>query len=77
MKLLKRLVTAVWVLGLIVAGCLLYLFNSTPVTLDFIWFDLTGVSLALTLAVTFFIGACFGGVLTLAFAVWPKRRVRP
>ncbi len=76
MKLLKRLVTAAWVLGLIVVGCLLYLFNSTPVTLDFIWFEMANISLALTLAVTFFVGACFGGILTLALVVWPKKRTR-
>lgn len=77
MKLLKRLVTMAWVLSLLVAGCLLYLFNSTAVTLDFIWVQLPDVSLALVLTVTFIFGVVTGSVLSLLLAVWPKRRKTP
>ena len=40
MKLLRRLVTLVWVATLLVTGCVLYLFNSDPVTIDFVWLQI-------------------------------------
>ena len=49
MKLLRRLATLVWVTTLLVAGCILYLFNSDPVIIDFVWLQIPETSLAVVL----------------------------
>ena len=74
MKLLKRLVTLVWVLTLLVAGCVLYLFNADPVAIDLVWIQVPQTSLAVVLISTFFIGVVTGGILVLIASMIPKRR---
>ena len=74
MKLLKRLVTLVWVLTLLVAGCVLYLFNADPVAIDLVWIQVPQTSLAVVLISTFFIGVVTGGILVLIASMIPKRQ---
>ena len=74
MKLIKRLVTLVWVLTLLVAGCVLHLFNADPVTIDLVWIQVPQTSLAIVLTSTFFIGVVTGGILVLIASMIPKRQ---
>ena len=74
MKLLKRLVTLVWVLTLLVAGCVLYLFNADPVAIDLVWIQVPQTSLAVVLISTFFVGVVTGSILVLIASMIPKRR---
>jgi putative membrane protein len=74
MKLLKRLVTLVWVLTLLVAGCVLYLFNADPVAIDLVWIQVPQTSLAVVLISTFFIGVVTGSMLVLIASMIPKRQ---
>jgi putative membrane protein len=74
MKLLKRLVTLVWVLTLLVAGCVLYLFNADPVAIDLVWIQVPQTSLAVVLISTFFIGVVTGSILVLIASMIPKRQ---
>jgi len=74
MKLLKRAVTMIWVLALIVTGCVLYLFNATPVSIDLVWLQLPDISLAVALLATFVVGLFSGGLLTLLITLWPKKK---
>ena len=74
MKLLRRLVTLVWVATLLVTGCVLYLFNSDPVTIDFVWLQIPETSLAVVLITTFFVGVVTGSILVLVASMLPKQR---
>jgi putative membrane protein len=74
MKLLKRLVTLVWVLTLLVAGCVLYLFNADLVAIDLVWIQVPQTSLAVVLISTFFIGVVTGSMLVLIASMIPKRQ---
>jgi len=74
MKLVKRLVTLTWVITLLVAGCVLYLFNSDPVSIDLVWIQTPETSLAVVLIATFFVGVLSGGVLVLIASMIPKKR---
>ena len=74
MKLLKRLVTLVWVLTLLVAGCVLYLFNADPVAIDLVWIQVPQTSLAVVLISTFFVGVVTGSILVLIASMIPKRQ---
>jgi uncharacterized metal-binding protein len=74
MKLVKRLVTLTWVITLLVAGCVLYLFNSDPVAIDLVWIQIPETSLAVVLIATFFVGVLSGGVLVLIASMIPKKR---
>jgi hypothetical protein len=74
MKLVKRLVTLTWVITLLVAGCVLYLFNSDPVAIDLVWIQVPETSLAVVLIATFFVGVLSGGVLVLIASMIPKKR---
>ena len=74
MKLVKRLVTLTWVITLLVAGCVLYLFNSDPVAIDLVWTQVPETSLAVVLIATFFVGVLSGGVLVLIASMIPKKR---
>jgi putative membrane protein len=74
MKLLKRLVTLIWVLTLLMAGCVLYLFNADPVAIDLVWIQIPQTSLAVVLISTFFVGVVAGSILVLIASMIPKRR---
>jgi putative membrane protein len=74
MKLVKRLVTLVWVVTLLVAGCVLYLFNSDPVAIDLVWIQIPPTSLAVVLIATFFIGVVTGSLLVLIASMIPNKR---
>lgn len=74
MRLLKRLVTMIWVMTLLVTGCVLYLFNPTPVTLDLVWIQLPSLSIAVLVLGALFIGLVTGSLLTLLTGIWPTRR---
>jgi len=74
MKLVKRLVTLIWVVTLLVAGCVLYLFNSDPVAIDLVWIQIPETSLAVVLIATFFVGVLSGSVLVLIASMIPKKR---
>ena len=74
MKLLKRLVTLIWVLTLLMAGCVLYLFNADPVAIDLVWIQIPQTSLAVVLISTFFVGVVTGSILVLIASMIPKRR---
>ncbi|MEK9669887.1 MAG: LapA family protein [Gammaproteobacteria bacterium] len=74
MKLLKRLVTLIWVLTLLMAGCVLYLFNADPVAIDLVWIQVPQTSLAVVLISTFFVGVVTGSILVLIASMIPKRR---
>jgi putative membrane protein len=74
MKLLKRLVTLIWVLTLLMAGCVLYLFNADPVAIDLVWIQVPQTSLAVVLISTFFVGVVAGSILVLIASMIPKRR---
>jgi len=74
MKLVKRLVTLTWVITLLVAGCVLYLFNSDPVAIDLVWIQIPETSLAVVLIATFFVGVFSGSVLVLIASMIPKKR---
>jgi uncharacterized metal-binding protein len=74
MKLVKRLVTLTWVIILLVAGCVLYLFNSDPVAIDLVWIQIPETSLAVVLIATFFVGVLSGSVLVLIASMIPKKR---
>jgi hypothetical protein len=72
MKLLRRLVTLVWVLTLLVTGCTLYLFNPTEVALDLVLIQLPAVSVAVLVLGALFIGLVTGSVLTALTGLWPS-----
>ena len=74
MKLLRRLVTLVWVTTLLVIGCVLYLFNSDPVIIDLVWLQIPETSLAVVLITTFFVGVVTGSILVLVASMLPKQR---
>jgi len=74
MKLVKRLVTLTGVITLLVAGCVLYLFNSDPVAIDLVWIQIPETSLAVVLIATFFVGVLSGSVLVLIASMIPKKR---
>ena len=74
MKLLKRLVTLIWVLTLLMAGCILYLFNADPVAIDLVWIQVPQTSLAVVLISTFFVGVVTGSILVLIASMIPKSR---
>ena len=74
MKLLRRLVTMVWVTTLLATGCVLYLFNSDPVTIDIVWLQIPETSLAVVLITTFFVGVVTGSILVLVVSMLPKQR---
>lgn len=63
MRLLKRLVTLVWVGVLLVAGCILYLVNADTVTVNLVWLEIPETSLSVVLFVTFFIGVITGSTM--------------
>ena len=74
MKLLRRLVTLVWVTTLLVIGCVLYLFNSDPVIIDLVWLQIPETSLAVVLITIFFVGVVTGSILVLVASMLPKQR---
>jgi len=74
MKLVKRLVTLIWVVTLLVAGCFLYLFNSDPVAIDLVWIQIPSTSLAVVLIATFFVGVVTGSLLVLIASMIPNKR---
>ena len=74
MKLLRRLVTMVWVTTLLATGCVLYLFNSDPVTIDIVWLQIPETSHAVVLITTFFVGVVTGSILVLVVSMLPKQR---
>ena len=74
MKLVRRLVTLIWVTTLLVTGCVLYLFNSEPVDIDLVWLQIPETSLAVVLITTFFVGVVTGGILVLIASMLPKQR---
>ena len=63
MRLLKRLVTLVWVGALLMAGCILYLVNADTVTVDLVWLEIPETSLSVVLFATFFIGVIAGSTM--------------
>ena len=74
MKLVRRLVTLIWVATLLVTGCVLYLFNSDPVNIDLVWLQIPETSLAVVLITTFFVGVVTGSILVLIASMLPKQR---
>ena len=74
MKLVRRLVTLIWVATLLVTGCVLYLFNSNPVDIDLVWLQIPETSLAVVLITTFFVGVVTGSILVLIVSMLPKQR---
>ena len=74
MKLVRRLVTLIWVTTLLVTGCALYLFNSDPVDIDLVWLQIPETSLAVVLITTFFVGVVTGSILVLIVSMLPKQR---
>ena len=74
MKLVRRLVTLIWVATLLVTGCVLYLFNSDPVNIDLVWLQIPETSLAVVLTTTFFVGVVTGSILVLVVSMLPKQR---
>ena len=74
MRLMRRLVTLVWVTTLLLTGCVLYLFNSDPVDIDLVWLQIPETSLAVVLITTFFVGVVTGSILALIASVLPKQR---
>ena len=74
MKLVRRLVTLIWVATLLVTGCVLYLFNSDPVDIDLVWLQIPETSLAVVLITTFFVGVVTGGIVVLIASMLPKQR---
>ena len=74
MTLVKRLVTLIWVLTLLMAGCVLYLFNADPVAIDLVWIQIPQTSLAVVLISTFFVGVVAGSILVLIASMIPKRQ---
>lgn len=74
MKLVKRLVTFFGVVTLLVIGCVLYLFNSDPVVIDFVWLQIPAKSLAVVLIATFFIGVVAGVIVVLLTSMMPIKR---
>jgi hypothetical protein len=74
MRHVKRLLTFVWVISLLAAGCILYLFNSDPVTIDLVWIQIPETGLAVVLISTFFVGILTGIALVLIASMFPKNR---
>ena len=74
MKLVRRLVTLIWVATLLVTGCVLYLFNSDPVDIDLVWLQIPETSLAVVLITTFVVGVVTGSILVLIASMLPKQR---
>ena len=64
----------VWVTTLLATGCVLYLFNSDPVTIDIVWLQIPETSLAVVLITTFFVGVVTGSILVLVVSMLPKQR---
>ena len=73
MKLVRRLVTLIWVATLLVTGCVLYLFNSDPIEIDLVWLQIPETSLAVVLITTFFVGVVTGSILVLIASMLPKQ----
>ena len=73
MRLIKRLVTLLWVLTIFVTGCILYLFNSDPVVLNLVWLEVPPTSLAVVIIVTFFIGIVTGIILAFIASCIPEK----
>ena len=74
MKLVKRLVTFLGVVTLLVIGCVLYLFNSDPVVIDLVWLQIPATSLAVVLIATFFVGVVTGAIFVLLASIMPTKR---
>ena len=70
MRLLKRLVTLVWVAILLVTGCVLYLVNSDTVKVDLFWLKTPETSLSVVLFVTFFAGVITGSTIFLVSSLF-------
>ena len=64
----------VWVTTLLATGCVLYLFNSDPVTIDIVWLQIPETSLAVVLITTFFVGVVTGSIVVLVVSMLPKQR---
>ncbi|MBH96414.1 MAG: hypothetical protein CMD87_04060 [Gammaproteobacteria bacterium] len=75
MKLLKRLANLAWVAALLVLGCVLYLVNPDPVTVNLVWLEIPETSLSVVLFVTFFMGVITG--CTIFFIASLFRTTRP
>jgi hypothetical protein len=74
MRLVKRLVTFLGVVALLVTGCVLFLSNSDPVVIDLVWLQIPRTSLAVVLSATFFIGVATGAVFVLVALMMPTKR---
>ena len=74
MKLVKRLVTFLGVVTLLVTGCVIYLFNSDPVVINLVWLQIPAMSLAVVLIATFFIGVVAGVIVVLLTSMMPIKR---
>ena len=65
MRIIKGLITSVWVAAVLAIGCLLYVRNSQFVSIDLIWLQIPEESLAVVLISAFFLGLVSGIFLTL------------
>ena len=65
MSLIRRLITIVWVLTLIVTGVMLYLYNPDSVQLDLIWWQTPPMGLAVLVFSVFLVGLLSGVALAL------------
>ncbi len=74
MKLIRRLVTLGCVTAVLATGCVLYLFNSDPVTIDLVLLQIPDTSIAVVLITTFFVGVVTGSSLMLIASILPKQR---
>lgn len=76
MKWIRRLITLTWISVLLSGAILVYLFNPTPVDLDFVWVQLNQVNVAVALLSAGLIGLVIGVLVTVGLLVWPHRRKR-
>ncbi len=74
MKLVKRLVALAWMLTILVAGCVLYLFNSDSVVLNLVWLKIPPTSLAVVLMATFFAGIVTGTILVVIASLGSEKQ---
>ena len=65
MSLIRRLITIVWVLTLIVTGVVLYLYNPDSVQLDLIWLQTPPMCLAVLVFSVFLVVLLSGVALSL------------
>lgn len=72
MSLLRRLLTIVWVLTLIVAGVVLYLYNPENVQLDLVWWQTPPMGLAVLVFSVFFVGLLSGIALALLMRLFGR-----